>query len=169
MKKCQLLEKYLIGELDPEKMLDFENHIKECEFCEKELRLMVEIENYLEEIPKVRPPENFSEEVISKIKTYKKTVAGWYWYLTFSIVLFFAMIFAVSIKGVDKLVNDFMSLVASLHTFTTSVLTAIVTISESVYNILTPGKINGIVLTMVFVIICMIFLKSVKLFSSVER
>ena len=166
---CQLLERYLKDDLNKEEKLLFESHMVKCAHCRKEVELLREVDEYLNAIPKVKVPDNFSNIVLEKIHQHKKAVAGWYLYGAFAFLSFVAALFAIAAVGVNSFVNNFVFLGKSLYNFASSLLTAVVTLSGSLYNALTPGKVNGIVLTMAFVIIFLVFLKSIKLFSSVER
>ncbi|WP_201327999.1 anti-sigma factor family protein [Thermotomaculum hydrothermale] len=168
-KVCRLLEDYLKNDLTPEEKDLFDKHLNECENCRREVELLREVEGYLNSIPKVKVPEDFSERVIEKVYEHKRKVAGWYMYAAVFFVSFISAFLAINVIGINKAIQNVVSVGESVYKFAKSVLTAITTLSGTLYSVMTPGKINSVVLTIAFGVILLIFLKSIKLFSSVER
>ena len=170
MKKlCELLERYLQGDLKKNEIEVFENHLLECEKCKKEVELEKEVEEYLNSIPKVKVPDNFSNIVIEKIYNHKQKVQSWYIYAVVAFVSFVSALFAGTVIGWKNVADSAIYFGESVYNLAVSFLTAVITLSGTLYNALTPGKVNGISLIFVFVVVLVIFLKSVKVFSSVER
>ncbi len=166
---CELLERYLKNELNKKDKELFENHIKECAFCAKQVELDREVTHYLNSIPKVKVPGNFSTAVMEKIHEHKQKVIGWYVYAAVAFMSFLSVVFVVGLIGLDNFISDAVSLGHSVYDFANSLVTAIITLSGTLYNVLTPGKVNGVVLIFAFMIILTVFLKSIKLFASVEK
>ena len=166
---CNMLDDYLEGKLEGRDKEVFESHLLECEHCRREVEAFKKIEGYLNSIPKVKVPDNFSAMVIDKIHSHKKKLADLYIYSIVAVISFISTIVAVSLIGWKNVAENLVLAGRSIYQFAHSFISAVFVLSEVVYDIITPGKVNGFVLTVVFLLVLMVFVKSVRAFSGVKR
>lgn len=74
---CQnLLEEYVVGELDSITESKIESHLKTCNTCQHELRLAQVINTELSNLPKPQTPPEILTEVTAYVKSHP-TRSGW--------------------------------------------------------------------------------------------
>lgn len=74
---CQnLLEEYVVGELDSMTESKIESHLKSCNTCQHELRLAQAINTALSDMPKPQAPPEILTEVTAYIKSHPAR-SGW--------------------------------------------------------------------------------------------
>ncbi len=72
--KCQsahLLHEYIDDELSEEQRHMLENHLKDCELCQKELRLLIQTNTMLEGLGEIEPSEAFNRSFWEKADAYE--------------------------------------------------------------------------------------------------
>lgn len=166
---CNMLDDYLEGKLESRDREVFEGHLLECEHCKREVEAFNQIEGYLNSIPRVKVPDDFSAIILEKIHSHKKRMADLYIYSIVAIISFISTIFAVSLIGWENVVENLIYAGKSIYQVVHSFLSAVFVLSEVVYNIITPEKANGFALTVAFVLVLMVFIRSIKVFSGVKR
>lgn len=75
-KALELMSLYLDNELDKNMAQEFLKHIEACPSCKKEFEIMHSVVNELREIPLEELPDNFHDELISKIEVLNTNKKG---------------------------------------------------------------------------------------------
>ena len=74
---CQnLLEEYVVGELDSSTESAIVSHLETCDTCQHELRLAQAINTELSDLPKPQPPSDILTEVTAYVKSHP-TRSSW--------------------------------------------------------------------------------------------
>ena len=68
-----VLEEYLAGELNADAQAAIETHIASCQGCQNELDFALEIDDILEEIPKLEPPSEVFNRVAAYVQSQSKS------------------------------------------------------------------------------------------------
>ncbi len=168
-KVCKLLERYIEGTLSEEKEVLFENHLKYCLNCKREVELYRKVEDNLNLIPSVKVPDVFKDLVMERVREYRKKLIGWSIYgsaVTIFLLLSFIGIYFI---GVSKVISSFYFLSKSLCDFAQSFGLAVFTISASLYNCFGVGRFNWLIYLFLFSILSFVFVRSVKSFSKEVR
>ncbi len=168
-KECRLLFDYLQDNLAERVKSAFEYHLEDCERCSSEVKKFREIEKGLDSIPKVKVPETFSFEVIEKIRERKRKIAGWYYYFAVSLSALVFFFFFVGVVGVKRVYANALAFARTLDLFLSSVVTAVATISSSLYNTFYVGRFTSVILILLFGVLGYGFFRSLKVFSKAGK
>ncbi len=70
--KTELVNRFINGELEPDKKQEMINHIKVCPICQEEYRILKETDNFLSFYIEEEPSEKLNNLIISKVTKNQK-------------------------------------------------------------------------------------------------